>query len=243
MAKKGEKKSKKRLAAAKVVSILRKENTWTIRTKPGPHNKKNSIPLGVALRDLIKIAKTMKETKYILNQGAVEVDGRTVKDYGFPVGIFDIIAIKPENKTYRVLFNKKGKLVLAEEKQGSKEKLCKVVGKSAGKKGIVQVQTSDGRTFPMKKTSVKVGDSLLVSVPSQKVVKELKVEEGSSALVIAGSNVGILCTVKKVTPGTMRRPKLVELESQDKVFQTTEENIFIVGEKKPLLEVIGGHKK
>jgi len=80
MANKGEGKSEKRLAAGKVVPLLRKEHVWHIKAKPGPHKKKNSVALGFVLRDMIGIAKNAKEAKKILNQGSVLVDGKIAKE-------------------------------------------------------------------------------------------------------------------------------------------------------------------
>ncbi len=239
MARKGEKKGEKRLTASKAVKLLRKERTWTIRSKPGPHNRQNSIPLGFVVRDLLHLAKTRREAKYILNQGLVEVDAKVAKDARFPVGLFDLIAIKREGKTFRVLFNKKGQLVLQEEKKQEKEKLCKVVAKNAAKKGLIQLQTNDGRTFREKKTDVKVGDSLLVKLPEQKIAKHFSLAEGNRVLVTGGHNIGSLGSVKKITAGTMRRPKLITVQGETKAFQTTEKNVFVVGEKKPAIEVKG----
>ncbi len=68
MANKGEGKSEKRLAADKVVPLLRKKHTWHVRAKPGPHKKRNSVARGFVLRDMIGIAKNAKEAKKILLQ-------------------------------------------------------------------------------------------------------------------------------------------------------------------------------
>jgi len=237
MAKKGSSKSEKRLAASRVIPLLRKANTWHVKAKPGPHKKGNSVALGFVLRDVLKIVRNSKEARSILNQGSVEVDGAIVKDPRRPVGLFDLVTIVPEKKTYRVLLSKKGKLKVEEEENNKKEKLCKVVGKKSIANGLIQLNTNDGRTFREKKTDVKVGDSLLVEVPSQKVLKVLKQQEKKTVLVIDGKHIGDVGKIKEIVQGTMSRPALVSLETADGAFQTVESNIVIVGDEKPVIKV------
>jgi len=237
MASKGEGKSEKRLAASRAVPLLRKKSTWNIRARPGPHKKRNSVALGVVLRDIIGIAKTAKEAKGILNNGFVLVDGKPAKDSKRPIGLFDLITIVPEKKAYRALFSKKGVLAISEENDNKDEKLCKVVGKTQVGKEIVQLATNDGRALKEKKTSVSVGDSVLIKVPGQKILKVLKQEPGKTVLVVDGKHVGQVARVKDIVAGTMSRPKLVTLETGSGEFKTVESNIFIVGDGKPVIKV------
>jgi len=237
MGRKGDSKSEKRLAASRVVPLKRKQNTWHIKANPGPHRKKSSVALGFVLRDIIGIAKNAKEAKRILSNCLVMLDGRVEKNPKRPVGLFDLISIVPEKKTFRGLFSKKGKIVLAEEKFDENEKLCKVIGKKLIAKNIVQLTTNDGRTFREKKTEANVGDSLLIQVPEQKILKVLKQTQKMTALVIDGKHVGDVAKVKGIVPGTMSRPKLIELETKEGEFKTVESNIVIVGHDKPVIKV------
>ncbi len=237
MAKKGENKTEKRLAASKVIPLHRKAYTWNVKAKPGPHKKRNSVALGFVLRDLIGITKNMKETKRVLTAGRILVDGKIVKDNRLPVGLFDIITIVPEEKTYRVLFSKKGKIIVLEEDKHSGEKICKVVGKKVVSKELIQLATNDGRSFNEKSNKAAVGDSLLVQVPKQKILKVIKLEPGKVALVVDGTHMGEVANIKEITPGTMTRPKLVLLEAGESQFKTVESNIVVVGDSKPLIRV------
>lgn len=237
MARKGGRKSNKRLAASKAMQLQRKEFTWTIRANSGPHSRQKSMPIGFVLRDLLHLAANLKEVKFILNKGIVSVDGRTVRDYRFPVGLFDLISTSAENKTYRVLFDRKGRLVLKEEKTNVKQKLCKVIAKGIAKKGLIQLHSNDGRTFSVKKSDANIGDSLLVRVPQQSIEQQFRLAAGNTVLLTGGTNVGMVASIKKITEATMQRQKLIALSSEGKDFQTTESNVFVVGEKKPAIEV------
>jgi small subunit ribosomal protein S4e len=237
MAKKGEAKSEKRLAASRLIPLKRKENAWHIKSKPGPHKKRNSVALGFVLRDMLEAVKNRKEARSILNESHVLVDGKVAKDIKRPIGLFDLVTIIPEKKTFRLLFSKKGKLRLAEEEFKQNQKLCKVVGKRKVAKDAVQLTTNDGRTLTEKKTDVSVGDSLLIQLPEQKVLKVIKEQPKKIVLVVDGKHIGDVAKVKDITPGTMSRPKLVTLKTKDGEFKTVESNIIIVGEEKPLIKV------
>jgi len=52
-----------RLAAPKRYPILRKIAHYLIKVNPGPHSKKDSVPLLIALRDILKIVQTSREAK------------------------------------------------------------------------------------------------------------------------------------------------------------------------------------
>lgn len=237
MAKRGESKSEKRLAASRLVPLHRKKYSWNVKARPGPHKRRNSVALGFLLRDLLGIAESMKAVRRLLNSGLVLVDGRVVKDSRMPVGLFDLVTVVPEEKTYRVVFSKRGKIAVLEEDKHKNEKICKVVGKKAVSKGMIQLTTNDGRSFREKGGKAGVGDSLLVQVPEQKVLQAVKLEPGKSALVVDGTHIGELARVKEITPGTMSRPKLVLLEAGESRFKTVESNIVVVGDSKPLITV------
>jgi len=240
MGSKGESKIEKRLVTSKARKINRKEKTFTIKSKPGPHKRKDSVPLGFVLRDLLGIVENMKEAKFILNNSEVKVDGRIVKDARFPVGLFDIISIEKIKKEFRMLFDRKGRL-FPEEIKGKEKlvKLSKVVGKKTVKGKKIQIETNDGRNFVLEKTKLKIGDSVKISVPDQKILEEIELKQGALVYVCGGTHIGMIAKVREITPGTMKRPKLVTLkpEGEDEI-QTIESNVFAVGEGKPVLEEI-----
>lgn len=237
MARKGEVKSEKTLAASRVIPVHRKKKVWQVKAKPGPHKKKNSAALGFVLRNIIGLTKNARETKNILNNNMVMVDRKTVKDPKRPVGLFDLITITTEKKTYRILFSKKGKLTAEEEEPGQKQKICKVTGKQAIAKKEIRITTNDGRTLKIKNQEAKVGDSVLIEVPGQKIIKILKQVPNKTVLVVDGKHVGDVAKVKDIVQGTMSRPKLVTLETKDGEFKTVESNIVIVGDDKPVIKV------
>lgn len=230
----------KRLSTSKVRKIFRKEHAFTIRAYPGPHKRKNSVPLGFVLRDLLKLCNNLKEAKILLNSGIVSVNGKTRKEYKFPVGLFDIVSVK-EGKSHRATFDSAGRIEFREldlKKSEKLSKVCKVLGKTLLKKNVVQISTDDGRIFRGVK-GVSVGDSILIELPVQKIVSTIELKNGCIVFVSGGKHVGSIAKVKNIVDGTMKRPKLLALsDNEGNDFETTENNVIVVGLKKPEIEVL-----
>ena len=96
----------KRLKAPRAWRIERKVAKWTVKPSPGPHSFKNSIPLLLIVRDFLKIADTGKEARRIISAKEIQVDGKSRRDYKFPCGLMDVIAIPKMGEYYRVLFDR-----------------------------------------------------------------------------------------------------------------------------------------
>lgn len=239
MAKKGGTKAEKRISTSKVRKIHRKEMIWTIRTEPGPHKRKESLPLGFIVRDILKLAKNMRETKYILNRRFVKVDGVARASYKFPVGLFDLISFEKQKKVYRIVYDKQGRLIPKEvDAKEQTRKICKITSKKTVKGGLTQITTNDGRTFREKAKKYKVGDSLEVKVPENKISAVFEVAKGNIAYVSGGTHISTVGKITEITEGTMKRKKLMTLQTPEKdEFQTTENNIIVIGEKKEEIDV------
>jgi len=235
MSSKGEKKKTKALNAPRAVHIHRKENTWTVRTRAGAHNKEASVSLGIAIRNFTPLARTLSEVKKILNNGDIKVNGRVKKDYGFGIGLFDIISIEKQKLFYRVLIDNKGRIILTEMKKDSNHKLSRVETKKATSKGI-QITTNDGIT--LIGTNAKVGDTLKINVPENKVEEVFAMEKGAVVYITKGTHCAEQGKVVEIIPGTASRDKLIKVEQEGKEYATTAKNIFIVGKDKVAIDEI-----
>lgn len=237
MAKKGGKKKQKRLSTNKVRRMNRKENTFTVKLKPGPHNFTQSIPLGFLVRDILKLSNNKRETKKILSAGTIKVDGKVRKELKFPVGLFDFVSIEDTKENYRIVLDSKGRLKALKTEEKKPAKVCKITGKKMKGKKKIQLNTNDGRTFIEKETELKVGDSIKISLPEQKIIEKLKEKKGSLVYVTGGSHSGQVAEIEEIIPGAINRFKTVKLKTKEKEFKTTEANVFVIGEKKPEIEL------
>ncbi|MBT4870622.1 MAG: 30S ribosomal protein S4e [Candidatus Diapherotrites archaeon] len=226
MSSKGEKKKIKALNAPKSVHIHRKENTWTVKTKAGAHKKEASVALGIALRNFTDLARNLKEAKMIMLNGDVKVNGRVRKDHQFGVGIFDVISLPKQKAFYRVLVDAKGRIILKEMKKDSEEKLCRVEKKIVTSKGL-QITTDDGITIIG--TDAKVGDTLKVKFPENKVSEVIPMEVGANIYITKGVHCSEQGKVAEIISGTAKRERLVKVEEKGKEYATTAKNVYVVG--------------
>ena len=219
----------KRLTSARIMKIKRKVEPYSIKAKPGAHPRDRSAPLGFVIRDMLGIAKNLKETNFLLNARKVEVNGTAETSYKLPVGLFDVVGVPEIKKKYRMILDAQGRLEAEEmEEKESTEKYCKVVNKRmvTGKK--VEITTEDGRTFGLDNEKVNVGDTIKVKFPEQKIVKTIKMEKGKNAYVISGKHAGKTVKILDVIPGTIQKEKLVSLEDGKNTLETVASNIIAI---------------
>ncbi|MBI4175836.1 MAG: 30S ribosomal protein S4e [Candidatus Aenigmarchaeota archaeon] len=181
----------KRLAMPDFWPLEKKRNVLVVSPLPGPHAKRSCIPLQVVLRDMLHIADSAAEARKILKQGKVMVDRKVRKEVGFPVGLMDVVEIPDMKKTFRVIPVQKGVELAAINAGEAAQKICRIVGKSIVKGGDVQLHMHDGRNvLAGKAEQYKVGDSVMISLPEQKITKHYKMEKGAHVVVVGGKNRG-----------------------------------------------------
>lgn len=240
MASKGGRHHIKRINAPQSWNIIRKGGTfWTTKQRPGAHSIGKSMPLITIIKDILKYADNSREAVKIIKAGQVLVDNRVVKDPKFAVGFMDVIYIPDTKDCYRVLYDKKARLLF--HKIDGKEhgfKLCRVVGKSMIAGGKLQLNLHDGRNQRIDSGDYKIGDVIKMGLPEQKIEEHFKLEEGSTAYIIGGKHAGETGKIKEVQEGTRTRRPLVVLERDGETFTTTKEYAFVVGKDKSAIDIL-----
>jgi len=214
----------KRYAAPRSWQILRKENAYVMRPSPGGHPAADSVPIGLLLKRLGH-ASTTKEVGLVMRNTKVMIDGRRIRDFHFPVGIMDTISLIDANEHYRVLIDTKARIVLEKidaNKAGSKP--CRVLGKTVIKSGKLQLNVSDGRNIITDAKDIKVGDTVVISLPGQKITSALKLEKGARILLTAGRHAGTVGVVDEITSDRIR------YTSGDESEQTLTDYAFVIPE-------------
>jgi small subunit ribosomal protein S4e len=188
----------KRLNAPKSWFIARKTTKYIGKPLPGAHKLSESMPIALVLKQLGH-AQTVGEAKKILNAHPALVDGKRVRDPKAQVGILDSIALPASDEYYRVVFDPKGRLQLVPiPKQEAVTKLCKVVNKTAVRGGKLQFNLNDGRNILADKGTADTGDTLVLSVPEQKVVQRFPLEKGAQLYLLGGKHVGTLGILERI---------------------------------------------
>ena len=248
MARRGQKKHLKRLPAPKHWPIKRKHGKFTTKPRPGPHAKEECLTLAILLREVLGRAENMREVKAIVSAGDVYVDGRPRRDTRYPVGLMDVVEIKSSNDRFRLLPKLRGGLRLVEIDEGeTKFKLGRIIRKQMVPGGKVQLTLHDGRNILLP-DGAKAGDyntldTVVLSLPEQKLMETLSLEKGVYAMVTQGRNVGMEGKVIEIEKriGTHASTVTVE-DTEGNRFQTALEYVFVLGKSKPKvsLGVAGG---
>jgi small subunit ribosomal protein S4e len=225
----------KRGAAPSSWTIPRKGTKWVKRPAPGPHAQDASIPILLVLRDVRKVVASAREARILLRQGNVHVDGRVVRDLAWGVGLFDTVSLeKPLDEHFRVLRDRSGRLVLVPiPAKEAATKIGRVRFKHTVRGGKVEVTLHDGRNLLVPPSNAwKVGDSVQLELPKQKVVGHLPLSPGKLAYIAGGSHVGELGRVERVEVRNSSQPNLVHFKEG---FSTVKEYVYIVGEQAPVV--------
>ena len=219
----------KRYAMPAFWPVPRKQKLYVSTPNPGPHGKKECLPLQVILRDILKLASNGKEVKTILSAKNIVVDKRIRTDSRYPVGLQDVLEMPAAKKQYRVVAARKG-LMLQEIKPGeSDRKLCRITGKIAIKKGKIRLACHDGRNIIVEKAKdYKVGDSLLISLPEQGIIRHFPLKEGEYAVITAGRNMGVEGTIKKIRKrAKMQEESTVSIQAEGREIQTLLDYVMV----------------
>lgn len=231
MGSKGEK-HLSRLAMPKSWRLKRKATKWIARPLPGPHPIKLGLPLVLVLRDILKYANTTKEVKKVLHNQEILVDGIRRKEPRFIVGLMDVIAIPKLSSYFRVLLNKKGKIIFIPIKDNEANiKPCKIIGKKIVK-GKIQLNLFDGKNILVEKGDYQTRDSLLIELPSQKIKELLKFQKGNTIYLTAGKNTGETGVIEEI------KGDRVLYKRDNMIFETLKDCVFVIGKEKPLIRLL-----
>lgn len=162
MGKKGGSRGMKRISAPKSWDIARKAARFVTKPSPGTHPIDRSYSLAVVLRDLLGMVETQKEVTQVLTRGDVLVDGVPRRDPGFPVGLFDVVSIPAENKSFRLVPSPDGLVATDIVSTEAGVKLCRVRSKVRVTGGHIQFGFHDGRSMLDDKLAATCGDSVLL---------------------------------------------------------------------------------
>ena len=223
----------KRVASPKKWSISKKTHKWVTKPNPGPHSLKQSIPLGILIRDILKLTDNMRESKRVLNESNVLIDGIVRKDHKFPVGLFDVIQIPKLETSYRILLDPKGRLMVNELDVKDPQKPCQIINKTIVKGGNVQLNLHDGTNI-IASNDYRTKDTIILSIPEKSINKHIKYEPGNLAVVTGGTHSGELVKINEIKKVRSTKHNMVILMREDQTqFETIEDYVFVVGTDKP----------
>ena len=211
--------------------IKRKGRTFVIRPFPGK-KLAMSMPLSLILKDVLGYCKTSKEVRALLRDKEIQVDGKRRKEEKYLVGIMDILSIPLTNEHFRMEIsrNKKLMLVKIDEKEAS-QKILKITSKTTLKKGLTQLNLFDGRNILVKKDNYKIGDSVVIKIPSQEIAEHLKLEKGAYVYIIEGGHAGYHGTIEEIAEDVLK------IKSDKETIITPKKTVYVIGKDKPMIKM------
>ncbi|MCX6707082.1 MAG: 30S ribosomal protein S4e, partial [Candidatus Woesearchaeota archaeon] len=142
------------------------------------------------------------------------------------------VSLPEIDEHYRMIMNSKGKLnTIKISKDESSIKPCKIVNKVMAKKGIVQISLFDSRNIMLKKgdkASYRVGDTLLISLPDQKIKEHFSLEKGSIVYLIGGKQIGKTGKIEDIKGDVLK----FRLHGGE-IVETAKRYAFVIGSSKP----------
>jgi small subunit ribosomal protein S4e len=242
MGRKGENKRTKRSMAPSFWAIHRKNHQFTVTTAPGPHLKSESYPLAVLIRDILKVVNTYREAQNVIRAGKILVDGVVRLKSDFAVGLMDIINIPLLGKDYRMVPLERTLLVPLQIPESEKNlKIVKVKSKTTVRGGKIQYGLHDGRSILTEsEIATNIGDSFLLEVPSQKIIRTIAMKNNVLALVVKGRRAGKIGRIKEIRPGTFTRRKMVDMEIEGEITELPAEMVITIGNEEPFVTLSGG---
>jgi small subunit ribosomal protein S4e len=237
MGKKGGRNKLKRLASPRSWDIARKEARFVYKPLPGPHAIRSSYPLGVVVRDLAGLVGGGRELKKVTKTGKVLVDGSPRRSPSFPVGLFDVVSVPSEGLTFRLVPSPKGLLLSKVSGTETNRKLCSVRSKTKERGGRLQYGLHDGKTILDDAIQLSPGDSVLMELPSQKVLEKLRLAKDTLGLILSGDRAGQVGKIQEVKAGTISRERMVKISLPSGEAEIPSRLVFPVGISEPLITV------
>ena len=238
MAKKGGDTTVKRQSAPSFWKVRRKHGQFVVRARPGPHPKNICYPLGILIRDVLRVAHSMDEVKRLLNDGKVSVDGVVRRNIGWPVGLMDVIELIPLSQAFRLVPKNRNLLVpVLLSKQTEKSlKILRVTLRKTIKGKKTQYGFHDGKTL-IANEQYSVGDSCLLDLSKKEIKSYMKLDKGSVVLVTKGENAGAIGKIEEIREGLFSLPKRTVVSFGDRSVELPVQMVMLVGHEEPIIQV------
>ena len=248
------KKHLKRLRVPEFWKISKKRAKWATMPRAGPHSKFESIPLLIVVRDILDLADTRKDAKKIIKMGEVFVDGKHKKDHKYPAGLMDVVSIPKLKTNHRIVPTYKGLKLIEIGAVEAEKKICKIENKrsirkaasKAAAKGAtktaatIQLNLHDGRNILVDAKDAdkyEVGDSVLITLPDQKVSNHLKMQKGALVIITKGKNIGMSGKIEQIIVTKAKEPTKLICKIAGEKMEVIKDYVFVIGKEKPVIKL------
>ena len=196
-------------------------------------NSRNRLHLALSAREVTLV--TMDK------EAGIKVDNKVRRDSKFPVGVMDVLSVVKTNENYRMLYDVKGRFHLQPIKEAeARFKLCKVKTKAVGPNKIPYIVTHDSRTIRFPHPEIDEGDTIKYDLEKGQINTWYKNEPGKLCYITGGNNIGRVGTLMHIERHLGSFDIAHIRDSNGKTFSTRRGNVFIIGDKKPMITLPEG---
>lgn len=216
----------KRLVAPKTWPIKKKGITFITRPAGAGSPMAMSIPLAVAMKDMLGVAATTKEVKHILHTQEVTIDGARVYNHDASVGFLGTLSFLKQH--YRLTINNKNTLVFTPVTDSEANmRPVRIEGKTVLGKGKTQLNCSSGINLTVNKDTYSTGDTIVIDLKKKAVAKHIPFVKGDQVFLYKGAHVGHFAKVQGVQGKT-----ILLKDDEGNEFETARSYCFAVGKNK-----------
>ena len=201
-----------RAETSKKLPIKRKGTRYIARPSS---DIQNSVPVVIAVRDMLKLARTSKEVKHMIKNKSLKINSREVKDYRESIKLLNIFEA---DKPYILTLTENNRFKLEPTK--SKERICKVTNKTLLSKNQIQLNLHDGSNI-LTKEKINTNDTVHLS-SENKITKVIPMEKGKECFISNGKYVG-----KKGKIESIEENK-VTVKLKDKTVELNKSNLIAI---------------
>ncbi len=148
-------------------------------------HKNDGLPVLIAVRDMLHLAKTAREVKAMVQQKVLKINGNPIKDYHETIRLFNIFEA---DKPYQLTLLRTGRFSLIPAKD-KESRWCKIINKRLMSPGIFQLNFHDGTNL-ITKENFPVGDTIVLDLKG-KIKKHIAFEKGKKIFVYKGKYQGL----------------------------------------------------
>jgi small subunit ribosomal protein S4e len=207
----------KRQKVPKSWPIHRKGTKWVVSPNA---SLEHGVPVLIALRDILKVAKNRKEVKKMIHEKTILLNSKVVNDEKNSATLFDVLSVSGEN--HKLVLSEKGKFMFEETKNvGSK--ISKVVNKKVLKGKKVQLNFLDGGNL-LSDVKCKTNDSVVINFKDKKVEKCLELKEKVNAAVFGGKHIGAKGKIENID----MKHRIVELSDGKNMINVLIKHLVVV---------------
>ncbi len=229
MANKGGKNKLKRIAYSGPRHVLKKTDEFLVKPAPGSKKTEKGLSIAVVLRDMLKLGDNIREVKKILFEKNILLNGKKIKDYKLPLGLFDILDLVDAKKKYSLIPNKNRQLDIIEIDYNKPNlRLSKIVGKTtlAGKK--IMLSLDNGFNIPAGKGKYKLNDVISYDFNAEKIKDHFEFSEGVRVIFTEGTHIGEVGNIKSITAGDETRKSEIVVKTKKKELRSLRDYVFIL---------------